>query len=608
MTDLDALHRRIKGSTYMVVDVETDGLDWKKNKTVGYVLSFGPLDADGVYLPIRHEAGGNLDEKNVLGMLRDALPAVPVVIGHNLQFDLQFIEADGIRILNPKTRFEDTQINACLIDELSASFSLDAQAKKFGVQVKRGDTLYEHMAKIFGGEPVRSQMANFWKLRGDDPYAVSYAVGDGASTWQLWAKQQSFLDEKDGQGYDLRQVWDVECRLIPILAAMSKKGVRVDEDRLVQVRRLVERKLQSARAGLPEGFNERSGPAVRKYMEAQGLDDFPRTEKGNPSFPESYMLTNEPGRRVIAVRKMSNLLNSFVIPLQERHLHKGRVHTTFNQARSDEFGTITGRLSSSDPNLQQVPKRNKELGPIFRSVFVPDEGMIWGSADLSQCEPRILAHYSECKVLLDGYRAKPSVDAHSAVAKAANVERQKGKTVNQLLLTGGGTGRLSEELGISLSEAQALMKQYFDAMPEIKKLQDVSKRVFEARGYVRSFLGRRAHLEDRRFSYKAINRLLQCGNADMIKWMMVRIGEETWGQQGFDMLLNIHDALDFQFSPDAEPVYRRALEIMCDVEGPPFNLIVPMETDADEGKNWGEATYGMESLQKAFAAYGEEYV
>lgn len=600
MIDLNEIARRIASSTTLVVDVETNGLDWKRNKTVGYVLSFGPRDEDGVYLPIRHEGGGNLDPDRVLGMLREELPKVPHVVGHNLQFDLQFIEADGIRILDVKKRFEDTQINACLINELASSFSLDAQAKSAGVQFKKGDELYRHMAAKFGGEPVRSQMANFWKLAGDDPVGTSYAVGDGASTWQLWAWQQPKLDEKDGQGWDLRKVWDVECRLIPVLADMSRRGVRVDEERLSRVRSLVERRVTRLKESFPKDFNERSGPQMRKLFEDAGITGWPTTEKGNASFTEAWLMTNDVGKRVVGLRKMSNLLNSFVVPLQERHVFHGRVHTTFNQGRSDEFGTITGRLSSSDPNLQQVPKRNKQLGPVFRSVFVARDGWKWGSADLSQCEPRILSHYSGCKVLLEGYRAVPSVDAHSAVAKAANVERQKGKTINQLLLTGGGVNNLAGQLGVSVAEARQLMNQYFAAMPEIRTLQDVSKRVFEARGYVRSFLGRRSHLEDRRFSYKAINRLLQCGNADMIKWMMVRIGEETWGNKDFRMMLNIHDALDFEFNREGEPLYARALEIMKDVEGEPFNLAVPMEVDADEGPDWGIATYGAETVEAAF--------
>ncbi len=594
---------RIVDSDNVVLDVETSGLDWKTNYIVGYVITVGPAEMDTYYIPIRHQGGNFLGarspSKDTLKKidthpfeqdLRDALAKKPThIIGHNLAFDLKFMHRAGVP--TPTCTYEDTMINAALINEHRKSYSLENCCIDAKVTAKRGQPLYEYLADKFGGQPSSKQMGVFWKLSGDDPQGTDYAMGDGIATWALWQQQQKDLDD---QG--LRQIHNIECRCIRTLHRMMVRGVKVDEERLANVTVEIKKRLDKAMEVLPEGINLRSSTQMKKLFDDAGIIDYPQTEKGNPSFAEDWLVTTELGRRVVAARKYGNLLNSFITPMGQ-HLYNGRIHTEFNQSRSDQYGTVTGRLSSSRPNMQQVPKRNEELGKLFRAVFVPDKGMVWASVDYSQCEPRLLAHYAGCSVLVRGYLSDPVIDAHTAVAEAANIDRTSGKRLNQGLITGMGKDKLIQELGVERIVGEAMYDQYFANMPELKPFQKHAAKVMKRRGYVTSLLGRRARLDftgGKDMSYKAVNRLLQCGNADIIKNAMVEIDEylESEGDT-VHMLLSVHDAIDFQFKEKDRHIYEHALEIMTDYgPGCGVELLVPMDVDIGEGKNWGEASYG----------------
>lgn len=595
---------RLAASNLVGYDAETSGLDWKRCHTVGHVLTFGPAPQDSYYLPFRHAGGGNIEGVSVpdttTGWDGTIHPIEAEIIArlsaqditvfyHNGAFDMKFKHRLGFKA---RGKFDDTMLNAALLNEYQKSFSLDFCCGVAGVQAKLAQPMYDHLANLFGGAATKSQMANFWRTAGDDPVVVEYAEGDGTSTWQLREWQ---IPQIEHEG--LFTVASVERRVMPVLHRMSVKGIRVDLNRLDQVTEQLKGMLKKAESSLPSGFNVRSSTQIRALMEENEHTDWPKTALGNPSFDEKWLKTTEVGRSIVVVRKYSHMLNTFIGPLYERHIHGGRVHCDFNQLRSDEYGTITGRLSSSNPNMQQIPKRNKELGPMFRSVFIPDYGKIWGAVDYSQCEPRLLAYYARCKVLMRGYLSTPHIDAHSAVANAAAIDRESGKRLNQALLTGAGIAKIKSMLEKPDAEAQAIVNAYFGSMPEIRTIQKRAAGRMKQRGYVLSLLGRKARLEPGK-DYTALNRLLQCGNADIIKVKMAEIGEylESEGDShGVDMLNNVHDAIDYQFPEESRPIYRNCLDIMSNFGAEDaIPLDIPMGIEIQEGPSWGYATYEAE--------------
>lgn len=626
--DLNQIASIMERAPALVVDTETSGLDNRTDKVVGYVITWGPRPEETEYLPTRHGGGANLDPDKVVPLMRKSLTRPGLrVIGHNLAFDLKMMRTDGI-IMPKEVNLECTQINAFLIDERQR-FSLDACCKYMGVQEKKGDELYRHLAAKFGGEANRDQMGNYWRLAGNDPIAVDYAIGDGTSTWQLWEKQQISLDSQE-----LRPIWQLESRLIRVLDRMMAKGIKVNEERLHEVLKAARRMKEQEIAKLPPIEKFRSPNEMVRIFSDAGYKDWPilpltefarkkgKTE-GNPSFPEDWLVTNPLGRQIVRVRKLENLENSFLNPMIETHLWNGRVHANFNQTRGEKFGTVTGRLSCNDPNLQQVPKRNEELGSLFRSIFIPDEGKTWASGDYNQCEPRLLASYGKVKVLLDGYLSDPPIDAHTAVAIPAfgfdvdnpktsenKAKRQFGKTLNQALLTGAGRGKAASMLGLPMSQADKIVDDYFAAMPEIAPFQKHAAKVMSIRGFVRSLLGRKARTEGRNFDYKAVNRLLQCGNADIIKKAMVDVDEyyESEGDR-VNMINNVHDDICHQFYEDDREILARGIELMEDFGpvGKSVFLSVPMIVDVGEGDSWAVATYGKKTVDETFKLYGAKY-
>jgi DNA polymerase-1 len=296
-------------------------------------------------------------------------------------------------------------------------------------------------------------MQHYYRLSGVDPVGTDYATGDGIATWDLREKQLARI-EQEGLDY----IYTLERRITRVVYRMQLRGIRIDRDELDKVQKLVDTKTQESRALLPPDLNIRSNKQVRTWIEQQGHTDAPYSPKGrmfaargdlaeadkHRSYNQAYLEKIPPGRLLLDIRKYSTLGATFIAPLRDRHLRSdGKVHATYYQMATDDFGTVTGRFSASEPNLQQVPKRNKELGLPFRKVFIPEPGCRWLTADLSQAEPRLLAHYSGTKTLIEGYLASPPIDAHSAVTRAAGLEhflrlpfkeaREYGKRLNQTL-------------------------------------------------------------------------------------------------------------------------------------------------------------------------------
>lgn len=605
--------RAVREASKIAYDTETSGLDWQHNHAVGYVITVSP-EANW-YIPVRHGGGGNLMDPHCGPLTAPDAPTVThsferelakafearrargfLTVGHNLLFDMLAGAEHGIRI---GRNCEDTQINEAMLDEFSRSFSLDNCARKHGVTEKKGDELYAHLAKMFGGEAKRDQMEHFWRLAGTDPIGVDYALGDGVSTLELRESQIVQIREQE-----MEQIHRVESRLIWTLFRMKYRGMRAEPDRIGAVSDEIKRRLAIAEAKLPPRFNTRSPSDVRKLMEGAGHTDWPMTApssrfpEGQPSFPEKWLKRHDEGKAVIEVRKLTNLSNSFVTPLAERHVFKGRVHSTLNQLKADDYGTISGRFSSSQPNMQQVPKRDKDLGRLFRGIFRPDDGMVFYEADYSQCEPRLFAHYSQEPSLLAGYNAQPFRDMHDVVAQMFEVERDPtAKRMNMGILTGMQAKTFASHMDWPLDKASREFNRWFEFFPGIKEFQLKAKGAFKRRGYVRTLLGRRCRLDSVQFAYKAVSRIIQGSNADILKYKLLE-ADEYLEDNGLDhllqLLMTVHDSFEFQAedSPEGEALAAFIIGMWSAVQCEPFNLRVPFVMDVGKGETWAIATYG----------------
>ena len=632
---LQEVLNRLERAKARCVDVETSGLDPFTNHIVGYVVTFGPKPQDSYYLPFRHYGTGNIGgqpgpstpdgywfkpkrtnqphpgEARLLKLLDQQ---GTLLFGHNIAFDLKFMWQMGMQNLLP--RIEDTSINEPLLDGFGGRYSLEACANRWKVEAKKSQMIYDHIAKKFGVKPDKTAMAHYWRLDGDDPMAVEYAEGDGTSTWQLRDKQMVEIANQC-----LGRVHDIESRLIPVLVRMSMTGIKIDDKKLNATIKDIGTEIKDLLKDFPENFNAKSPLAVKAWMEQHKHTDWPTTAGREvkqpdgskkripaPSFPEIWLEKYPAGQKIVDIRKLRTL-ESTLTTLRDSHVKSdGRVHCNFNQMKSDDFGTVTGRLSASDPNLQAASKHNKKIGRKHRCVFVADDGKVWGSADFSQMERRLLAYYSRCKALIDGYNANPPVDAHTSASMAANRnwpnmtpdERKAyrdniGKRINQTIITGGGKGVLVDKYKIPAAEVDKVWSDYFRAMPEIKRLQNESSTIFRRRGYVVSLLGRRARLERPDLSYTSVNRLLQCGNADAIKLKLVQIDDYLKAHgRPVDLLNNVHDAIDFQFEEKNRSHYEECLRIMTDFSKGPIVLDIPIVVDSGEGRDWAEATFGPE--------------
>jgi DNA polymerase-1 len=293
---------------------------------------------------------------------------------------------------------------------------------------------------------------------------------------------------------------------------------------------------------------------------------------------------------------MSNLINSFINPLQERHIHKGRVHATLNQLKADLGGTVSGRFSCQHPNLQQVPKRLKEIAIPFRRIFVADPGYVFWERDYSQCEPRLFAHYSGDKALVEGYNSKPFRDAHQVVADLLKVERDPtAKRMNMGIFTGMQVKTFAEHMGWSEAQAADAWHQWYREFPGVRDFQAKAKMRLKNRGWVKTILGRRCRLEHSRFAYRGTSKIIQGSNADIIKLKLLEA--DRMCEDAGDIVqihMTVHDSFNGQFqdTPEARALFERIVDHMQEVQIEPYNLRVPFMLEGEEGANWAEATFG----------------
>ena len=567
----------------------------KNGEVVGIAVA---VEGWAGYFPIAHEGGGNMDRNMVLQWLKDVLNTTATKIFHNAMYDVCWLRSMGFTI---NGRIVDTMIAAALCDENQFRFDLNTCSKRYTGLTKDETALYA-AAKEWGVDPK----GEMYKLPA--MYVGQYAEKDASITLQLW----QYL-KREISNQDIESIFDLETELFPCLVDMRFLGVRVDieaahalKQELVQEEKLCLQKVKTETGIDTQIWAARS---IAQVFEKLSLP-FDRTEKTQaPSFTKNF-LQNHPHPMVqhIARAREINKAHTTFIDTILKHEHKGRIHAEINQLRSDNGGTVTGRFSYSNPNLQQIPARNKELGPRIRSLFIPEEKCKWGVFDYSQQEPRLVVHYASLQNLygvndvLDAYN-EGDADFHTIVADMANIPRSQAKTINLGLFYGMGKNKLQAELGVDKETSDGLFRQYHDRVPFVKQLMDNVMQRAQQRGQIRTLLGRlcRFHLWEpnmfgmhkalphdqallehgpgirRAYTYKALNRLIQGSAADMTKKAMLELYKE-----GIVPHIQVHDELDLSIeSPDHADKIKEIMEHAVSLE-------VPNKVDYESGPNWGE--------------------
>lgn len=580
-------------SGILAYDTETSGLE-HSDYVVGYVIT---ANYYSLYVPVRHGGGGNVPnpdsfEATLADAFADRSRKGYRTVGHHLGFDLRMSGKVGFGgktvavILG--SPLEDTMINESLIDDTTIGYGLDDCAVRHGVTPKKGDELYRLLAERFGGLPDRKTMKNFWRLEGDNPIAVDYATGDGISTIELWSSQQALLDAEE-----VRVPWQLECDLLPYLARMYLRGIKINPEYAEQVDVNLSAQIATAKSKFEPGFNVRSPDQVEKLYRANGFTDdmFDRTDKGAVSFREKWLdggPGGEIGEAVVAVRQLEKARDSFISPLVDTHNHNGRVHAVLHQSKSDDYGVAGARLSCSDPNLQAFPKRNENVGKVVRPLVIPDFGYLC-EFDYQQQEPRFFTHYSEEPALLEGYR-NGTMDIHDRAHETLGLPRKTAKRLGMGMLTMMSPPTLAMRMGCTVEQARIWHRAFLtDAFPLIGKFQRDVVATFRARGVVKSILGRKARLVDPKFAYQGVSRVIQNSGGDHMKTGILRLNQyEDAYPDEFQVLLSIHDSAIFQTEyTDHALEAKRLMENVANE----FKLLVPIPVDMGWGKNWGETSY-----------------
>ena len=602
----------LKSYDYIAIDLETRDPNLK-SKGSGSLVNEGEIIGVAVavegwsgYYPIAHREG-NLPKQKVLDWLQEICNLPSTKIFHNAMYDMCWLKAYDIKV---NGHIIDTMVMAALVDENRYSYSLNSLCYDHLGEVK-DESILTTAAEKAGADPK----AEMYKLPA--MYVGNYAEKDAELTLKLF-KFLSLEIRKD----NLTEVFDLETRLFPCLIEMKVKGVRVDVERahLLKSKLSEEEKqlLQQVKKETGEDVQIWAARSIGKVFDKLSLP-YNRTAKTQaPSFTKNFLQVHKhPLVQCIAKAREINKAHTTFIDTIIKYQYRGRIHADINPVRGEKGGTVTGRFSYSNPNLQQVPARNKDLGPLIRSLFLPERNHTWGCFDYSQQEPRLVVHYAaaspklreddEVKSIVERFKNN-NVDFHQTVADMAGIERSQAKTINLGLFYGMGKAKLQAELGLNTKEeAEKLFEKYHSRVPFVKDLMNNTSRDSQRNGYITTLLGRRCRFDTweeaafrpgrltsamtweeastkfgednirRAFTYKALNKLIQGSAADMTKKAMLDLYEEKIIPH-----IQIHDELDV--SVESKEHANKIIDIMQNA----VKLNVPNKVDYESGENWGD--------------------
>jgi DNA polymerase I-like protein with 3'-5' exonuclease and polymerase domains len=480
----------LKDGTVVAVDLETHDPDLKthgsgaivgKGKVCGIALAW---DDKKEYFPIRHKGGltSNLPSKSVWNRLNRLIFQKEKItkVFHNAMYDVCWIRAEtGLMLKGP---IYDTMVAASVIDENRMRYTLDSLAKDYLDDNKYKGDLKDLALELHG---VSDPMSNMHLLPPD--LVKDYAEQDVSLTLRLWNKFEKIIktpiETESKSKKTLQNIFELETKLFPCLVDMRFKGVRVDEEAAKtlgeELKQEIEEILKQIKKETRVTVDIWAADSIIPLLEQQKITDYKKTPKtGRPSITKLYLEThpNKYLNLIAKARQLDKLHNTFVTSIL-KFVHKGRIHADINQIRSDQGGTVTGRFSMSNPNLQQIPARS-EQGNKIRNLFLPEEDSQWASFDYSQQEPRLVVHYAlknnlyGAEDMADAYNKDPDTDFHDMVAKMARITRKQAKTINLGLFYGMGKGKLARSLELDNEEAKELFNQYHSKVPFVKKLSN----------------------------------------------------------------------------------------------------------------------------------------
>jgi len=599
----------LSGYKYIAIDLETYDPDLKKKgsgalRHNGFIVGVAvAVDGWSGYYPIRHREG-NLNPVKVMNWVKEICSYDNVKLFHNAMYDVCWLKSYGIDV---KGHIIDTMVMLSLVDENRLWYSLNSASYDYLGEVKSEKALEQAAARA--GVNAKEEMH---KLPAMD--VGTYAEKDAELTLELFKVLSREIHKQK-----LQNVFDLETQLFPCLIDMKFKGVRVD----LEGAHNLKQKLISQEEALLLDIKKETGieteiwaaRSIAKVFDKLSLS-YSRTAKSQaPSFTKNFLQEHShPLVQKIAKAREINKAHTTFIDTILKHSYKGRIHADINPIKSDLGGTVTGRFSYSNPNLQQIPARNKDLGPMIRSLFLPEENHTWGCFDYSQQEPRLVVHYAattepicfdeSVKIIVEKFK-NDSVDFHQTVADMANISRTQAKTINLGLFYGMGKAKLQAELGLNTKdEAENLFNQYHENVPFVRELMNRTSAHAQTSGAIGTLLGRKCRFDKwepntfgmhtpmtleeaertysrgnirRAFTYKALNKLIQGSAADMTKKAMLDLYQE-----GIIPHIQIHDELDI--SVESEEHAKKIIEIMENA----VTLAVPNKVDYESGNNWGE--------------------
>lgn len=583
-------------------NMESFGPGWPRND--GFIAGYAvAVDGWSGYYPVAHGGGGNLDKRLVERWVKDVLATDADKIMHNAAYDCGWLRATGFTV---NGRICDTMLAAPLLDENRFSYSLNALGFDYLKKVK-SEALLKQAAADFGVHPKKE----LWKLPA--MYVGDYAEQDAALTLELWQHFKVKMRQDE-----VESIFNLETEVFPILLNMTQRGIRFDRakaERLIhQLQRREKEIHQELKSACGKPVDIWAAQSIAMAFDKLGVA-YGKTAAGAPSFTKSFLddCAHPVAKLIVEARETNKTHGTFLQPYLDFSAKTGRIHPHVNQLRNDEGGTITGRLSMANPNLQQVPARHEIIGPMVRSLFLPEEEQLWASNDFSSQEPRLLVHYASlldlpgAEKMVEAYKNDPSTDFHQMVADMAGIKRKPAKTIGLGLMYGMGKAKLAAELGLDIEEASSLINTFHIKVPFLKgTVNAVMKRIEHpaSGGSIRTLLGRKCRFPlwepmewgvnkalpyeqaiveygqriKRAGTYKGLNKLIQGSAADQTKAAMVALAKA-----GFDPILQVHDELALSVKNREEAL--AAAEIMANAG----RLEVPSRCDVEVGPSWGEA-------------------